>query len=320
MEDIKKQMLESIMYNAAKMTGDTSGITTELEQIQNILGINIENIAENNRRLHNKELELEKEKAAENIATLAAGYATTEQGKRAELIENIQRDYETLKKTAKTGQKIITAKELMSKTYPPKKWIVENLIGPGLTILSGAPKIGKSWLVFALAEAAAVGGLFLGHYGVNQTSVLHLSLEDTERSIKERRDILAVQQKGFAGTDNLHIATEWEAGIPELENYLITHNSIKLVIIDTLGRFMPDIDDMSDYASTVKPLAAIKKLADKLDIAILVVHHAKKGSGKEKGNGDWMDQSLGSQGIVGSADTIVLLGSSGNIVGNGEKC
>ena len=239
-------------------------------------------------------------------AALAAAYAGADHGKRQELIEAIQREYETLKKTATTGPKIITSKELMRKTFTPRKWVVENLIGPGLSILSGASKIGKSWLLFALAESASTGGKFLDYYTVNKTSVLHLSLEDTERGIKERREILRQKQRGFSGADNLFIATEWDTGPSGLETYLRAHNEIEFVIIDTLGAFMPDIEDMNEYADTVKAMRVIKKIADTLDISILAVHHAKKGSGKEN-QGDWMDQSLGSQGIVGSADTVILL-------------
>ena len=316
MSDTKKLFLESVLYNAAKMAGDTSGIMPELETIKNILGVDIENIAENNRRLQLKELETEKENAAEKLAALGAGYKAAEPGKRQDIIDGIQREYETLRKTVTTGPQIITSKALMQTQYPPRQWIVENLIGPGLAILSGGPKIGKSWLMFALAEAAATGGVFLDKYKVNKTSVLHLSLEDTPRSIKERREILAHKQGEFIGNDNLFIATQWEAGPSGLENYLRAHNEIKLVIIDTLGRFMPDIEDMNDYAPAVKALANIKQIADSLDIAILVVHHAKKGSNKNE-KADWMDQSLGSQGIVGSADTIILL--QRDISDNGER-
>jgi RecA-family ATPase len=196
----------------------------------------------------------------------------------------------------------------MRKKFKPRQWVVENLISSGLTILSGAPKIGKSWLLFALAETASTGGNFLDHYKVNKTPTLHLPLEDTECSIKERREILVKKQEGeFIGNGNLYIATEWETGLSGLESYLREHNEIKLVIIDTLGRFMPDIENMNDYTSAVKAISGIKKIADSLDIAILVVRHAKKGSSKRIGKSDWINQSLGSQGIVGAANTIILL-------------
>ncbi|MDR0472663.1 MAG: helicase RepA family protein [Treponema sp.] len=271
----------------------TMGIKADTERIERL-----------NYDLQNKKLETEKEDAAKKLAALGTAYDTADHSKRQEIIESIQRECETLKKTATAEPKIITSKALMQKQFQARQWIIENLIGHGLSILSGASKIGKSWLLFALAEAASEGGKFLDHYMVNKTSVLHLSLEDIADRIKERRVILARKQGGFSGNDNLFIATEWEGGTEGLEAYLRAHNEIGFVIIDTLGQFMPDIEDMNGYAPTVKALSMIKKVADTLGIAILVVHHAKKGGADQ---GDWMDQSLGSQGIVASADTIILL-------------
>jgi hypothetical protein len=309
-KETAKQFFETVIYKAAQITGDTSGIMPIIQRLIKEFGIEegTESIEELNRKHQNKELENEKEKAAAGLAALGAAYATADQRKRQELIEGIQREFEALKKTAIAGPKIITSKALMEKPFTPRKWVVDNLIGPGLSILSGGPKIGKSWLMFALSEAASIGGKFLDRYDVNKTPTLHLSLEDTERNIKERRGILASKQggEGYTGNDSLFFATEWDIGPSGLETYLRAHNEIKLVIIDTLGLFLPDIEDMNDYTPAVKALAGIKKIADSLDVAILVVHHAKKGSGKES-KGDWTDQSLGSQGIVGSADTIILL-------------
>jgi len=304
----QKQFFEQVIYNAAKATGDTSEIIPVIQNFIKELGIEAgtESIEKLNAKIKTKELEGEKEKAAAELASLGVAYAGADQGKRQELIEAMRRECETLKKTVTTEPKGITSKELMQKHFPPRKWVVENLIGPGLSLFSGASKIGKSWLLFALAEAASTGGKFLDHYDVSKTPVLHLSFEDNERGIKERREILARKQGGFSGNDDLIIFTKWDTGPGGLETYLRTHNEIKFVIIDTLGQFMPGIEDMNDYAPAVKALTGIKRIADKLDIAILAVHHARKGSGKEN-QGDWMDQSLGSQGIVGSADTIILL-------------
>ena len=309
-KETAKQFFENVIYKAAQMTGDTSGILPVIQKFMRENGIEegTASIEELNRKHQNKELENEKEKAAAELAALGAAYATADQSKRHELIEGIQKEFETLKKTVTAEQKTITSKELMKKTFPPRKWVVINLIGYGLIILSGASKIGKSWLMEALTEAASTGGKFLGFYTVNKTPVLYLSLEDKEQDIKERRDILAKKQEGgFPGDDNLIIATEWKNGLEGLEAYLRAHNEIKFVIIDTLGQFMPDTVNMNDYTPAVKAMSKIKKLADSLDVAILVVHHTKKGSGKEENQGDWTDQSLGSQGIVASADTIIIL-------------
>jgi len=311
-KETAKQFFENVIYKAAQMTGDTSGIMPIIQNFmkENSIEEGTESIEELNRKHQNKELENEKEKAAAGLAALGAAYAMADQGKRQELIEGMKKEVETLEKTATARLKTITSKALMQKIFPPRKWVVNNLIcRPGLTIFSGAPKIGKSWLLYALDEAASTGGKFLDFYDVSKTPTLHLSLEDTELSIKERRGILASKQggEGYKGSDNLFFVTECENGLEELEAYLRSHNEIKFVIIDTLGQFMPDTENMNDYTPAVKAMSRIKKMADSLDIAILVVHHTKKGGGKEENQGDWMDQSLGSQGIVASADTIIIL-------------
>ena len=35
---------------------------------------------------------------------------------------------------------IITAKELMKLEFPPPKWLIDDLLPEGVTVLSGAPK------------------------------------------------------------------------------------------------------------------------------------------------------------------------------------
>ena len=87
-----------------------------------------------------------------------------------------------------------------------------------------------------------------------------------------------------------------------LENYLKANNEIGLVIIDTLARFA-NIEDFNDYSLTTAPMARIKKIADDLDIAIVLIHHTKKGSA----DGDWTEAALGSQGLTGTTDSTILL-------------
>jgi hypothetical protein len=306
-----KQFFEQVIYNAAQKTRDTSEIMPVIKNFVKELGIETgtESIEELNARIKAGELEAEKETAAAELAALGSAYAEADQGKRQELIEAVLRKCETLKKTVTTGTKGITLKELMKKKFPPRKWVVENLIGPGVSILSGASKIGKSWIALELGRTASTGGKFLDHYTVNKTPTLYLSLEDDEQGIKERNEIQTHKQaEEIPANDDLTIFTfkSWNEEHSDLETYLRAHDEIKFVIIDTLGQFMPDIDYMNDYTPAVKALTGIKRIADSLDIAILLVHHARKGSGKEN-QGDWMDQSLGSQGIVASADSIILI-------------
>jgi hypothetical protein len=57
----------------------------------------------------------------------------------------------------------ITAAALLQKDFPPIPWLVDGVIpGEGLTLLAGAPKVGKSWLTLQLALAVSSGGDFWG--------------------------------------------------------------------------------------------------------------------------------------------------------------
>ena len=43
-----------------------------------------------------------------------------------------------------------TAAELGMMIFPPLEWIVPDVLAPGLTLLAGAPKLGKSWFALDL--------------------------------------------------------------------------------------------------------------------------------------------------------------------------
>ena len=53
--------------------------------------------------------------------------------------------------------KAIPAEELLDTTYAPSGTLIDSLMGPGIYILAGAPKVGKSWLVLWLANQVSKG-------------------------------------------------------------------------------------------------------------------------------------------------------------------
>jgi len=201
---------------------------------------------------------------------------------------------------AKNEAEIITAAELLKKEFPPQKWIIYGLIGMGLIMIAGAPKIGKSWFVLMLAIKAACGGQFLGRWA-NKTVVLYISLEDTERRLKNRLEILNAPRDS-----ELRITTQWKDGYIGIDNYLEKNTDVGLVIIDTLGRFA-GIEDMNDYAQTTAALSHLKIIADKRQVSIIVVHHARKGENKQQIKNDPVEAALGSTGLTGTVDSTIVL-------------
>jgi hypothetical protein len=74
---------------------------------------------------------------------------------------------------------------LDKQVFPEPAWAVPGIIPEGCCILSGHPKIGKSFLVLAIALAAANGDEVLG-VCVEQRPALYLALEDDARRLQHR--------------------------------------------------------------------------------------------------------------------------------------
>jgi hypothetical protein len=202
--------------------------------------------------------------------------------------------------TARNEAGIKTAAELLNMQFPEIRWIVIGLIGEGLILICGAPKIGKSWFVLNLAIATAAGGGFLGTLNAEQTDTLYIALEDNYRRLNNRLKKLKAPE-----SRNLKITTQWRDGYSGLENYLKENRGIGLVIIDTLARFA-NIDDMNDYSMTTNAMARLKRIADDLNITIVLIHHTKK-TGRGNSGADWMEAALGSTGLTGATDSTIYI-------------
>jgi len=106
--------------------------------------------------------------------------------------------------------------------------------------------------------------------------------------------------------NELKVTTQWKDGYIGIDNYLGKNTDVGLVIIDTLGRFA-GIEDMNDYAMTTNALARLEVIADKREVTIIVVHHARKGENKEGQRNDPVEAALGSTGLTGTVDSTITL-------------
>lgn len=193
----------------------------------------------------------------------------------------------------------VNSEDLANLVFPRQEFIVDTLLGAGLCILAGAPKIGKSWLVLHLCLQVAKGEPFLG-MKVSRSDVLYLALEDTARRIAARINTITAES-----SQRLHItntcAPMGERFRRQLEQFVREHPDTRLVVIDTLQRIRTADKEMS-YANDYSDMSAIKELADDLGICILLVHHTRK-----MPDGDYMNVISGTNGIAGSADTLMVL-------------
>ena len=200
----------------------------------------------------------------------------------------------------------INAEELLSYPLPPIRFIIDGLLPQGLHILAGAPKIGKSWLALALCLCVSKGEP-LWSFTTKPCSVLYLCLEDSYQRIRCR--LLDLTEDA---PDTLHfsiIAEQLHSGLEQqIERFLSEHPDTGLVVIDTLQRVRGSGDSGNPYANDYRDIGALKALADKHRIAILLVHHIRKLK-----SDDPMDMISGTNGISGATDTnFVLMKTSRN--------
>ena len=200
--------------------------------------------------------------------------------------------------------KTVDAETLLSTPMSKTMFIVDGLISQGVNVISGASKIGKSWLMLWLGLQVAQGNSIWG-LPTLQCDVLYLSLEDTQRRIKDRLYNLT-----DSAPDNLYFAVTSGligGGLEEqITDFLTEHSATKLVIIDTLQKVRDSKGSAGKagmYGNDYDDISSIKRIADGFNIAVLLVHHLRKLQDSD----DPFNDVSGSTGIIGAADTNFIL-------------
>ena len=194
--------------------------------------------------------------------------------------------------------KIYSSEYIMNTPMKPIEYCVDGLISQGLFVLAGAPKVGKSWLALDMCLSIAKGEKVLGKETLCGHAV-YLSLEDSLIRLQNRLYELTDEP-----SDNLNFAIMAESisnGLPEQIEYCRKRfDDLKIVFIDTLQ--MVRNESESSYGSDYKELSVLKSLADKLGLAIVLVHHTRKCS-----DGDPFNMISGSTGLSGCVDGSMVL-------------
>jgi hypothetical protein len=188
--------------------------------------------------------------------------------------------------------------------FPDLAYAVPELIPEGLTLLVGPPKIGKSWLILGMLLAVAAGGVALGTIRLHRPRrVLYLALEDGDRRMQDRcRQLL--HGDPIPGLYTYLTRADPMTILPTIEAYLQRYQETALVVVDTLGKVMPQaLPQETMYQRDYRIGGRLKAVADsRPGLALVVVHHDRK-AGAE----DFVERVSGSHGLAGSADTVVVL-------------
>lgn len=213
---------------------------------------------------------------------------------------------EELANLAKPRLKTHRLIDIVNTSYPDLMQPVEGLIAEGLTILAGQSKIGKSWLVHNMCLAVAAGKPFLDHK-TTAGHVLYLALEDGERRLKSRTEVIC-KSTGLEVSPLLDCPitapTVKDGLLGMIETWITEHLPCRLIVIDTLQKVRGITGGRANiYETDSEFMKMFKALADKHHVAIVLVHHLNRRSDSD----DPFDRISGSNGLMGTADASIIL-------------
>lgn len=197
---------------------------------------------------------------------------------------------------------LIDADTLYYKPLAHPKMLIDGVLSDGLAILAGDSKIGKSWMVLWLCLQISRGEAVWG-LPTRKTDVVYLALEDREWRVQQR-----MQELTDSPPENLHfgfscgqLGSELEG---QIEAVLQDYPSTGLIFIDTLQMIRDNVSGkVNAYAQDYRDLSSLKKIADNHGICIFLVHHTRK----DRDSSNIFNDMTGSTGIMGVADTVMIL-------------
>ena len=201
--------------------------------------------------------------------------------------------------------RITSHSDIYNTIFPEIPWLINELIGPGLTLLAGPPKVGKSWLCLQLAKSVALGEDFLGKKA-KKGKVIYFALEDSHRRIRERtinQNWSPTKNVDFLDTGQFSLMKKEDQTLSEKFYQAVRSSDYKLIIFDTFSRSFEINQNKSEEVSRV--INPLQEFAHEMDMSILLIdHHKKPGSHIPS---DPIFDVLGSTAKTGTADTILGL-------------
>ena len=197
---------------------------------------------------------------------------------------------------------VIDGETLMDMRIKPISFCIDSLLPQGVSLLCGAPKIGKSWLVLDWCVRISKGEE-VWNFETAKGTTLYLCLEDNLSRIQQRLNEITdeVPNNVFFATSSCSLSD----GLAEqIESFVAEHKDTVLVVIDTFQMIRSKNKDTT-YANDYQEIEELKRLADKLKISLLLVHHLRK-----QGDNDPLNKISGTTGISGAVDTTFILDKS----------
>jgi AAA domain len=180
-----------------------------------------------------------------------------------------------------------TTEQLLAAAVPIRPCVERLLASGAVTMVASEGGVGKSVLIYRLAEAVANGGKFGGELQAVKGNVLVIQRDESASNAAQKLRLM-----GFDAPDG---AVQWEfqwngAMYPELRRW-IQERQVRLVVMDSFGSLFAGAGAGMGEAEVGLHLYRLNQIASEEDCAIVLTHHLRK-QGKEKA-GERKDVFLG---------------------------
>lgn len=224
-------------------------------------------------------------------------------GTSAALVELVKSTPKLQSKRDYSEYKSTTAAELQRAELPEVKYLVNDILPEGTTLIAAPSKIGKSWFVLDMGLSIAMGRTFMSR-NTTPHNVLYLALEDSLKRLQNRMNkILA----GDIAPSNFYFwtnAPRLDGGLIEVLTDFSKEHDIKLIIVDTLQKIRgANQKNEGAYDKDYREMGELKRFADDNHVSLFFVHHTRK----MKDDDDSFNMISGTNGIMGAADTAFTL-------------
>ena len=203
----------------------------------------------------------------------------------------------------------------------PPKWIIPNLLVPGLNILAGPPKMFKSTLVLnmiaAITECEPIRGSKGGMRAAKKGTAIYAAAEQSAGTLRRMYEERVRRKKMRPGVSwdfvVLKDPLRWQVDEHEHDyNWAELLRGMKptIAVIDPWVSFHSQ--DEND-PRVIRPLIPLREEVLKYGGALVIVHHTRKtqDNGKSAGNGpaDEFGKIRGTSALWGMADGGLMLRS-----------
>ena len=185
---------------------------------------------------------------------------------------------------------VLRAAEIREQPADEPHWLIEPLWGCGAVgVIGGSPKSCKTWLALEMAVAVASGQPCLGRFAVPRSGpALVFAAEDAPQQVRRRIESLARARQTDFHTLDVRLIVEnslrldREQDLQRLRLTLATHRP-KLLVLDPYVRLQRA--DENDVRQVSAILSALRELSRTFQVAVALVHHARKNAAQLPGQG-----------------------------------